>query len=219
MSAAKLQAKDTGLFTADSQTAGTVKEAALVSELAGVFADVPISNAVPGKDAAYIGYVVKLIPSRNAELKEVRAQVTADFIQSEAAKAARKYADELVAKYSTLAAKDRIAQAKALAEPFKFKPVKKFTLMNGSPELGFASGSVASLQIGEMTEPMQSPAGIQLLMLVGRKAPAKAYTADPMIENMCRSYKSQLQQMEYRNYLFSNCKKYAQSAEAQAVAE
>ena len=219
LAAGKLAAKDTGLFAADSKVAGKIKEAALVSELASVFNDVPVSNAVPGKDAAYVGYVVKMIPSRNAELKEVRAQVTADFIQLEAAKAARKFADELVAKYSTLKIKDRIAQAKALAEPFKFKPVKKFSLMSGSSELGMASGAVAKLMPGELSEPIASAAGTQLLLLVSRKVPAKAYTADPMMENMFRSFKAQMQQMEYSNYLSSNCKKYAQSAEAQAVAE
>ncbi len=219
LAANKLTARNTGLFAADSKAAGTVKEEALVSELAGVFADVPVSNAVPGKEAAYVGYVIKLIPSRNAELKEVRAKVTADFIQLEAAKAARKYAGDLVAQYSKLAAKDRIAKAKALAEPFKFKPVKKFTLMSGSPELGYAAGAVTQLVAGELSEPVQTPAGTQLLLLVSRKVPAKGYTADPMMEAMCRNYKSQMQQMEYENYLNSNCKKYAQSAEAQAVAE
>lgn len=219
LAAGKLTAKDTGLFSADSKVAGKIKEEALVSELAGVFADVPISNAVPGKEAAYVGYVIKLIPSRNAELKEVRAQVTADFIQIEAAKAARKYADDLVAKFNAMPAGDRIAKAKALAEPFKFKPVKKFNLMSGSPELGFAAGAVTRLMAGDLSEPVQTPAATQLLLLVARKAPAKAYTADPMLEGMYRNFKSQMQQMEYENYLNSNCKKYAQSAEAQAVAE
>lgn len=91
--------------------------------------------------------------------------------------------------------------------------------MSGSPELGFASASVAQLMPGELSEPMQSAAGTQLLLLVSRKTPAKPYTADPAMEGMFRNFKSQLQQIEYRNYLTSHCKKYAQSAEAQAVAE
>ncbi|MBO5924540.1 MAG: SurA N-terminal domain-containing protein, partial [Lentisphaeria bacterium] len=162
LAAGKLKAVDTGLFAADSKTAGKIKEAALVSELAGVFADVPISNAVPGANAAYVGYVVKLIPSRNAELKEVRAQVTADFIQFEAAKAARKFAGELIAKYNALSVKDRIAQAQAL----KFKAVPKFSLMAGSAELGQAAGVVSQLMVGELSEPMQTAAGTQVLLLV-----------------------------------------------------
>ena len=217
LAAGSLKAVDTGLFAADSKTAGKIQETALVSELAGVFADVPISNAVPGKDAAYVGYVVKLIPSRNAELKEVRAQVTADFKQFEAAKAARKYADELVAKYNAIPAKDRAAKGKALVK--EFKAVPKFSLMAGSAELGQAAGVVPQLMPGELSDPMQTAAGTQVLLLVARKAPAKAYTADPMMEGMYRNYKSQMQQMEYSFYLQSNCKKYAQSAEAQAVAE
>ena len=82
-----------------------------------------------------------------------------------------------------------------------------------------AAGAVTQLVAGELSEPVQTPAGTQLLLLVSRKVPAKGYTADPMMEAMCRNYKSQMQQMEYENYLNSNCKKYAQSAEAQAVAE
>ncbi len=215
LAAGSLKAVDTGLFAANSSTAGKIKETALVSELAGVFADVPISNAVPGKDAAYVGYVVKLIPSRNAELKEVRARVTADFKQFEAAQAARKFAEELIAKYNTLPVKDRIARAKAGA----FKPVKKFSLLAGSAELGQTAGIAAQLMPGELSVPMQTATGTQVLLMVSRKAPVKPYTADPMLEGMCRSYKSQMQQLEYNLYLQSNCKKYAQSAEAQAVAE
>ena len=215
----KLKAVDTGMFTADSKTAGKIKEEALVSELAGVFADVPISNAVPGKNAAYVGYVVKLIPSRNAELKEVRAQATADFIQVEAAKAARMYAVELSAKLNAVPADKRAAKVNELSKDHKFTPVKKFTLMSGSPELGFASGSVAQLMPGELTEPIQSATGTQLLLLVARKAAAKNAVADPAMENTFKRFKAEMQQNGYDNYLNSNCKKYAQSAEAQAVAE
>lgn len=219
LAANKLKTVDTGLFSADSKTAGKIQEEALVSEFAGVFADVPISNAVPGKTAAYVGYIVKLIPSRNAELKEVKPQVKADYIQLEAAKAARKYAADLAVKLNSLPAAQRVAQVNTLSKDHKFTAVKKFTLMSGSPELGFASASVAQLMPGELSEPMQSAAGTQLLLLVSRKTPAKPYTADPAMEGMFRNFKSQLQQIEYRNYLTSHCKKYAQSAEAQAVAE
>ena len=99
------------------------------------------------------------------------------------------------------------------------KAVPKFSLMAGSAELGQAAGVVPQLMPGELSDPMQTAAGTQVLLLVARKAPAKAYTADPMMEGMYRNYKSQMQQMEYSFYLQSNCKKYAQSAEAQAVAE
>ncbi|MBR2357450.1 MAG: SurA N-terminal domain-containing protein [Lentisphaeria bacterium] len=218
LAAAKLTAQDTGVFSADSKVAGKIKEAELVSELAGVFADVPISNAIPGKTAAYVGYVTKLIPSRNAELKEVKAQVTADFIKAEALRIARERAAEVIAKLNALPADNRVARAKAIKEP-KFAAIKKFSLMSGSPELGFAGGAVANLQPGEIAEPVQTPTGTQVMMLVSRKVPAKAYTADPAMEGMFMNYKRSMAQMEYSNYLSKHCKKYAQSAEAQAVAE
>ena len=91
--------------------------------------------------------------------------------------------------------------------------------MSGSPELGFASGSVAQLMPGELTEPIQSATGTQLLLLVARKAAAKNAVADPAMENTFKRFKAEMQQNGYDNYLNSNCKKYAQSAEAQAVAE
>ena len=218
LAAAKLAAKDTGVFAADSKSAGKINSPELVSELAGVFADVPLSNAVPGKDAAYVGYVTKLVPSRNAELKEVKAQVTADFIKAEATSIARERAAEVIAKLNALPAANRVVRVKAMKAP-KFTAAKKFTLMSGSPELGFAAGAAANLLPGEIAEPVQTPTGTQVMILVSRKMPAKAYTPDPMLEGMFLNYKRSMAQMEYSSYISKHCKKYAQAAQAQAVAE
>ena len=214
----KLQAKATGKFQATDKVAGAIAEPALVNELASVFADVPISNAVPGEKAAFVGYVTELIPSREAELAEVKAQVTADFVRAEALKAARSRADEVVAKLNAIPAEQRIARVQAMTNP-KFKAVKKFTIIEGSPELGFGAAAVADLQPGEIAPVMPTANGVQLLVLVKRTAPEKPYADDPQLASMFRSYKNSMLQMEFNAYLMSNCKQYAQSAEAEAVAE
>ena len=218
LAAAKLTAVATGEFSADSPKAGTIAEPALVSELASVFADVPLSNAVPGKDAAYIGYATKLVPSRPAEFKEMAAAITKDFVKLEAYKAARSRADEVAAKLNAIPVESRVARVKAMAQP-KFKAVKAFTLMNGSQELGYAAGAVAELLPGEMAKPIAGSDKIQLLVLASCKAPAKAYKADENLKMMYRNYKRSIQQMQYSAYLNANCKKYAEAAQAQAVAE
>lgn len=218
LAAAKLKAVPTGVFNADSKSAGKIAEPALVSELASVFTDVPLSNAVAGKEAAYIGYVTKLEPARNAEFKEVAPKVTADFVKAEAYKAADKRAGEAVAKLNALPIASRVARVKAMQSP-KFKEIKSFTLMNGSPELGYAAAAVGDLQVGEVAAPVRKADSVQILILAGRKAPAKAYKADPMMEGMFQNYKRSMIQMQYNAYLASNCKKYAQPAQAQAVAE
>lgn len=218
LAAAKLTAKATGEFNADSKAAGTIAEPALVSELASVFTDIPLSNAVPGKDAAYVGYATKLVPSRPAEFKEVKAAVTADFIKIESFNAARRRADELAAKLNAISQASRVVRVKAMTQP-KFKAIKSFTMMEGSQELGFAVSAISELQPGEVAQPVALGDKVQLLVLADRKAPAKAYKADENLKNMFRSYKRSMQQMEYSNYLSSNCKKYAQSAQAEAAAE
>ena len=218
LAAAKLTAVATGEFSADSQKAGAIAEPALVSELAGVFADVPLSNAVPGKEAAYIGYATKLVPSRPAEFKEMAKVITKDFVKLEAYKAARTRADEVAAKLNAIPQKTRIARVKAMTQP-KFKSVKAFTLMNGSPELGYAAGSVAELLPGEVAQPIAGGDKIQLIVLAARKAPAKAFKADDNLKMMYRNYKRSIQQMQYSAYLNANCKKFAEAAQAQAVAE
>lgn len=218
LAAAKLTAKATGEFNADAKSAGKIAEPALVSELAGIFMDMPISNAVAGSKAAFVGYVTKMTHSRPAELKEVKAQVTADYIQQQSMKLARERAAEVIAKLNAISAANRVARVKAMTAP-KFTAVPKFTLMTGSPVLGYASSAVADLQAGEIAEPIEKATGVQVIMLVARKAPAKAYQADPMLENMFRNYKSSMNQMQFNAYLLANCKRYAQSAEAQASAE
>lgn len=218
LAAAKLAAKPTGTFSADSKKAGSIAEPALVTELAGVFTDVPVSNAVPGANAAYVGYVTSFKQSRPAEFNEVKAQVTADYVKEEAAKAAYQRAQEVVAKLNTIAPGVRAARVKAMKDP-KFTAVRKFSLMTGSPELGFAAAAVADLMPGEIADIVRKPTGAQVLVLASRKVPAKPYTADPAMETMFRNYKRSMQQMQYGAYLSKFCKKYAQSAENQAVAE
>lgn len=218
LAAAKLQVQLTGRFAADSTKAGKIAEPELVKELAGVFMDMPISNAVPGEKAVYIGYVTELIPSRPAELKEVKAKVTADYIQQESMKAARTRGEEVAAKLNAMPINTR--SAKALADKTnKFKALKKFTLTSGSPELGYNIGIVTNLQPGEVAPVIAQADGVQVLMLAARKAPAEAYKADKNLEAMFRNYKQSMLQMEYNAYLNANCKRYAQPAEAEAVAE
>ena len=218
LAAAKLVAKPTGEFNADSKSAGNINEAALVSELAGVFTDIPLSNAVAGKDAAYIGYVTKLTPARNAEFKEVARQVTADFVKAESYKAAVARANEVVAKLNAMPIDTRVARVKAMKKP-QFKAIKGFTLMTGSPELGYAAAAVSDLQPGAVAEPVRKIDSVQVLVMASRKAPAKAFKADPMLENMFYSYKRSMAQMQYNSYIASHCKRYAQPAAAQAAAE
>ncbi len=213
----KLNAKATGKFTSDSKTAGTIAEGALVKELLSVM-DMPLTNAVAGSNAAYVAFATEFVPSRNAEFKEVQAQVTADFINAESYKAAEMRAAEIAAKLNAIQPSARVARAEAMQSP-KFKAVGKFTIMSGSPELGFAAVEVLNLQPGEIAKPFRKATGVQLLMLKSRKNSNKEFKTDPMLEMMCRQYKTSIQMMAFRTYIGNNCKKYAQSAENQAVAE
>jgi hypothetical protein len=125
---------------------------------------------------------------------------------------------EVAAKLNAIPQESRVARVKAMTQP-KFKAVKAFTLLNGSPELGYAAGSVAELLPGEVAQPIAGADKIQLIVLAARKAPAKAFKADDNLKMMYRNYKRSIQQMQYSAYLNANCKKYAESAQAQAVAE
>ncbi len=218
LAAAHLNATATGKFAADSASAGSFAEPDLVSELAGVFMDMPISNAVPGKQAAYIGYVTEMIPGREAQLSEVKAQVTADYVKFQSMQLTAERASEVAAKLDAIPQANRVARVKAMQEP-KFKSIPEFTLLNGSAELGYNSAAVTELQVGELTAPIRKADGVQLLILAGRKAPEKPYAEDQNLEMMYRNYKASMIQMEYSYYLMSNCKRYAVDAEAEAVAE
>ncbi len=219
--AAKLAPKTTGRFAADSKAAGTVAEPALVTELAGVFVDVPVSNAVPGEKAAYIGYVTEFVPSREAELNEMQKRITADFVREKSLAAARERAVEVAQALKALPAAGRIARVQGMTAP-RFKALKKFTPMTGSKELpGYVAAVVGGLLPGEVSDAIPTGDGARVLMVLHRTLPAKPQAADAALESMVRNYKLALAQSEYQAWLAANCVRYAQpqDAQPQTVAE
>ncbi|MBE6370166.1 MAG: hypothetical protein E7056_08420 [Lentisphaerae bacterium] len=207
---AKLKVKSTGVFSANDQQAGSIGNAELVKELTAITADIPISNCVIDDKAAYSGYVTELVPARPAELAEVKAAVTKDYITAEAIAAAQARAAEVAAKLNAIPVEGRIARVQASKDP-KFTAVPKFTLATGSQELMQNSMMVADMLPGEISEPLMTfNQSFQLLVVVKRNAPAKAYTDDPAVEAQCRSFKQAIAQQEYDSYINANCKRFVQ---------
>lgn len=99
----------TAKFAADAESAGAIAEPELVKQLATVFESVPVSNAVPGKNAYFVGMVIEREAERPAEFNEVNRQVQEDFIRIEATKLAREAAVKGAKTLAALPVKTRMS--------------------------------------------------------------------------------------------------------------
>ena len=206
----KLSLMKTGKVSADAKTARPIAEPALVAELAGVFADVPITNAVPGAAAAYVGYVTELIPGRQAELAEVKDHAERDFRQARALELARNRAAEVSGALQALPDAGRPARVKSAVQP-AFQTLPKFTRMKGAGGAlpAYLMEEVTNLQVGAVSRPLPTADGALVIYMAKRSVPAADGKADPMLEAMFRNYKQSLAQAEFQAYLSANCVRYA----------
>ncbi len=212
----KFTLRPTGPFKSTDKTAGAVAEPLLVGELAGVFADIPVTNAVAGEKGVYVGYVTEMDPSREAELAEVQADVTRDYVQSKALEAARTRAAEVSTALQALPPEGRLARVKSSANP-KFQMLPKFTRMKNTADglPPYMLDQVMNLLPGAISQPMPTPDGAIVVQMIKRSVPARSATAEPMLEVMFRNYKLALAQAEFQAYLNANCTLYRNPSEAE----
>lgn len=72
---------------------GKINSPVLIRQLgAALNAGNPVTNAVPGDDAAYVGFTLEQIAARPAMLNEVAKQLNDDYVAAESLKLAREAA-------------------------------------------------------------------------------------------------------------------------------
>ena len=84
----KLKPTQTGWFTAEDQALGELKEPELIKQIARVYENVPVSNAVAGKKASYVGFLTNKQASRLKEFDEARREVLTEIKKLKAAEKA-----------------------------------------------------------------------------------------------------------------------------------
>ncbi len=124
----KYKAILTDWFSDDAKKLANINEAQLIREIS-TLREVPVSNAIAGKDAVYVAFVTDRIAPRPALFEEIKDKIIVKLKKQKALKLARSQARELVVKLQKMSKAARLKSVEAAKNP-KFKRVKSFSLMS-----------------------------------------------------------------------------------------
>jgi SurA-like N-terminal domain/PPIC-type PPIASE domain len=153
--------------------AGRWEEPELAKQISIAYNNAPISNPIPGKKGAYIGYRTSRIEERPAKFNEVKALVAVDYRREHAIRLAREKARALYVKLTKANAKDRKAIVKAAKAP-AFKPLLPFSMQRPpmTSDGRMLLGAVKKLQANGIAPPQENVNGAVLVYLVKRTLPS-----------------------------------------------
>ena len=240
----QLKAEATGVFSADAVKAGKFGSMSLVSSLAAIAAsgDIWLSNVIADQDGFYVGFLTEYIPERQAEYKEVKDKVRADFIQSEAAKLAQKRAEAIIADLKKVSGKNRIDRAKAATKE-KFTAVPVVTvyplliqllqlenLMPQNPQQAQMImadymqtlqsladiSSLVAMKTGDFSNALPVPEGYAVILITDHKAPEKPYVANDEFTEFYKAMKSRDFQSALKGFVGANIQVSAKPEQGQA---
>ena len=207
-----LKVTETGKFGADSPAAGKAAEPELVKQMSQVLMTVPVTNAVFGKQAAYVGYVLTRAEARPAEWKEVAAKATADYCQAEAVKLARQAADAAVVRLEKVPADKRAADQVWT----KRVTLSLWSAMRMNPQELPPMQILAvlpNLAVNAVSKALPAEDGAAVAMVTGWKAPSMdGFKKDRTLwESLWFRQKSSIQETEFQRELEANCKIYRET--------
>ncbi len=198
---------ETGRINADATNIGSIVSPALVRQLAGALnAGNPVTNAVPGDDASYVGFTLEQIPERSAELNEVSKQLTEDYIATESLRLAREAAQAEYEKLVALAPEKRAEEMVAL----KGCKVEEFeaSILQMPPEgFEYALAAVARIRPGEIAPVIETPNGAVIAELL-KRIPADMKEFEEKKEQYAgffRQRKEQMAQLAFEEQLDAQC--------------
>ena len=204
-----LKVTTTGKFGADAAFIGKVAEPELIKQMDQVLKSVPVTNAVVGKSAVYVGYVLTREEARPAEWKEVAAKATADYRNLEAVKLARAAADAAVVRLNKLPA-DKRAADKVWTKRSKLSLWSAMQMMPDQLPPMQILAVLPSLKVNDVTKALPDADGAVIGMVTGWKAPAMdGFKKDRTLwVSLWQRQKSSIQAAEFQRELESNCKLY-----------
>ncbi len=197
----KIQTVQTGTFAAGSAAAGTIAEPRLVKELGAVYS-VPVTNAVAGRQAAYVGFLIGRQEERKAEFNEAARKIQDGFIRMESIRLARAAAEDEASKLAAMTLDERL-KSKVWGKDISFslmKPCKDISDI-------MAMQTAIALKPGEASQAIPSADGAMLVALVKVTPPdMKEFAGQKMqYETMWRQTKLQSAMADFEKYLGSQC--------------
>jgi peptidyl-prolyl cis-trans isomerase D len=199
----------TDWFRDDAKKVAGISEQALIREISAL-REVPVSNSVVGKNAAYVAFVTNRIMPRPALFEEIKNKLIGKLKNQKALKMARSQARELVAKLQKMNSAARLKTISGSKNP-KFKLVKPFSLM-ASPRTQYGNviaGQARELKNGEVAPAQKILNGSIVIVLRKRILPAMSRfdkKQKTMLVNIYKRQKVSVAQGAFSAWLQTKCK-------------
>ena len=204
----KLKPVQTGWFTAEDQAIGELKEPELVKQIARVYENVPVSNAVAGKKAAYVGFITNKQASRLKVFDEARREVLSEIKKLKALEKAGGTARNTALAISQAKPAERIKAVKANAAP-KFEKLDSFIAADPpyGPDGERIAGVVESLAVNGISSPIPAEYGTFIVFVEKRTPPdsGEFEKQKQYIEAAYRQKKLTAARAAFNSWLQSKC--------------
>lgn len=204
----KYKAVKTGWFGDNDQKIGAINERELVREIS-TLREVPVSNHVSGKNAAYVAFVTVRAMPRTALFEEIENKIIIRLKDQKALSMARSQAREMVAKLQKMNGAKRLKTISTSKAP-KFKLLKAFSLM-APPRIQY--GNEITEMAKELANSEVAPArrtldGSIVVVLRKRVLPAMKGFAkkQKMLSNIYKRQKVSVAQGAFSAWLQTKCK-------------
>lgn len=202
----KLPLVKTGWFDATAEAIDELKEPELIKQVTGVYEQVPVTNAVTGRKAAYVAFVTERKESRPAEFSEAQAKVRQDVKKIKSREAALSAARETVKRIAQ--SKERFKDVKSMTQP-KFEKIDTFILSDPpyGQEGAMIAGMAENIKADNISEARDTEDGAMLVFVEKRTTPASAEfeSKRQMTESFYRQKKVGAAQSAFNSWLDSKC--------------
>lgn len=204
----KLKPVQTDWFTAEDQAIGELKEPELVKQIARVYENVPVSNAVAGKKAAYVGFLTNKQASRLKIFDEARREVLSEIKKLKALEKAGGTARNTALAISQAKPAERIKAVKANAAP-KFEKLDSFIVSDPpyGPDGERIASVVESLPANGISSPVPAEYGAFIVFVEKRTPPdsSEFEKQKQYIEFAYRQKKLNAARAAFNSWLQSKC--------------
>ena len=179
---------------------GVADEPDLAKDIAKLHPDQPISNAIKGKNSAFIACLVGIEKERDAKLEEVKERLVKDYKAEKALALARDTARDVAARITK--ALEEKKDFKTAAGDAKFSDVPKFTVVSspsGVPDARAIAGTAVKLKAGSASASVEVATGAFVVYVESRIIPQEAdFAAKKDIQT--RVFKSKKEQAAWENF-------------------
>lgn len=198
---------ETGWFFADADNIGGIREPALIGEFSKLY-KIPVTNAISGKDAVYVGMLLQSKEARPAAFEEVKDKVRSELASEKAVEIARQKARDLVK--ALAGSPTRVVEVARKSNAFKVLP--EYSMMQPLQEMELldAVRVAAALPAGGFSPAENTEKGAIVVVVLKRTEAGDAELANSAgeAERFYTMNKRRVAGAAFQTWLFANLKQY-----------